>query len=267
MVVIFGIFCANSYAMLDIFDHPKEIEKTRKVSRLKDEAKLLDYPKECLLRGDYEGALTACQRLLEEPTAKKFKADVLYLMGLSTLKLGRFLEARSYFNDVILMEAKGEDLKSNAYLGIADAYFLEGRFDNALDAYNQVLSKYPDTPAAVIINYRIGEILSKTGRPQEARQYLNKVNSEFPFSFEARLSNKDSFYHSIQVGCFNEKDNADKFCEKLVKEGFEASILESGRGDKPRLFKVKVGRFNSRDEAEAFEAKLKQAGYPTKVYP
>ena len=78
-------------------------------------------------------------------------------------------------------------------------------------------------------------------------------------------ANKNDYYY-VQVGCYNEKENADKICEKLVKEGFDASILESEGGQKPR-FRVGMGRFHSRDQAEALETKLKKAGYSTKICP
>lgn len=268
-----------SWAMLDIFDHPQELDRKEKIVKTENQAGLLDYPKECILRGEYEEAYKTCQKLIAYPAAQKFKGEVLYFTGLSCLKLGRFVEARSYFNDILLVENQKEGLKIDASIGIADAYFSEEKFDKALDAYKQILASYPDTPFGAMIYYKLAQITYQTGRQEESSRYLDTVIQEFPLSFEARLArdfqNKanscetraaDSASYAVQVGCFNEKDNADSTCEKLVRQGFEAYISESQGKDEPR-FRVKVGKFDSKDKAETLEGKLKKAGYATKICP
>ncbi|MCM8782137.1 MAG: tetratricopeptide repeat protein [Candidatus Omnitrophica bacterium] len=277
MIIVSMVVCVPSYAALDIFDHPKEVARKKEVRQMENELRLLDYPKECILKGNYEEAYESCQKLMSYPSARKVKGEILYLSGLCSLKLGRFLEARSYFNDVILMGKN--NLKIDAYLGIADSYFQGGKFDKAFDSYKQTLKECDTGGVEGIVYYKLGETSYKMGRAEDAKYYFDKVIKEFPFSFEARLSsnflykNASSFteaaksdFYSIQVGCFNEKDNADKICEKLVKDGFAVYILESQGSEGPR-YHVKVGRLNSREEAMALETRLKRTGYPTKICP
>jgi len=239
----------------------------------------MDYPKDCFLKGDYEAAANSCRKLLENPAAGKLKGDISYLLGLSLLKLERFLESRSYFNDVLL--AENEDLKKYALMGIGDSYFLEKNYDKAYGIYNQILAEYPESQITPMVYYRLGQTLSKMDRVQEAKYYLDKVPREFPFSFEARLSmgffNEDNScgvkpavnndYYSVQSGCLNKKDNADQACEKLVKEGFDAYVLEAGNNNDGPSFRVRAGRFHSKEEAKELEKRLKRAGYPTKICP
>ena len=267
------------WAALDIFGHSKTLRPKKKISRKQVQEKLLDYPKECILKSDYEEALNTCRELIDYPPAQKQRAEILHLAGLSCLKLGRNIEARNYFNEVILADGENEDLKANAYLGIADSYFLDERFDEASDAYERVLTDYPKDSIKVMAYYRLGEISYKIGQPGRAEYYLSKLTQEFPLSFETQLLksllSKEASYavsidnmdtYSIQVGCFANRDNADKICEKLSKEGFDVYILESLYSDEPK-FKVRVGRVNSKSDAGILEARLKGAGYPTRICP
>ena len=282
--VVFALFTffmlwSSADAMLDIFDHPQNIEKKKEVEKSREAAGLLDYPKDCFLKGDYNEALKSARGLLVHPKAKGLKAEVSYLVGINLLKLNRLLEARSYFNDVLLAEKGSEDLKLDAMLGIGDSYLLEGSLSGARDVYDQILTKYPNNQKDCVVYYRLGETLYKMDRPREAKYYLDKIQKEFPFSFEARLAgdmsdrinlsgaeSTEAASYNVQVGCFNDKGNADKLRAKLVKRGFEAYIEESQDDQTPR-FRVWVGPLISKSEAERLETRLKTAGYSTKICP
>ncbi|MCX5716374.1 MAG: MiaB/RimO family radical SAM methylthiotransferase, partial [Candidatus Omnitrophica bacterium] len=266
LVVIMLCVSMPARAELDIFDHPRQIERKKAVIVKKDDAKLLDYPNECFLKGEYEATFRSCQKLLEYKPAQGLKLQIMYLMGLSCLKLNRFLEARSYFNDVTISGAAGDDLKRDASLGIADSYFLDDKLDEAAGAYKEILGRYPPTEVGSIVYYRLYEISHQQGREEEAQQYLSRLKREFPFSFEAQLKTEEPKSYSVQAGCFNSKRNTDRFCEKLVSIGFDAYIVESPGVEEPR-YRVKAGRFNSKEEAEAVKVKLKNAGYPARVSP
>lgn len=279
----FMIACVSCWAALDIFDRPRDITVKTKVEKKQKEVNFLDYPRECLLKGDYKGALEASEKLFQEPAASPLKPDIAYLAGLSLLKLNRFLEARRYFDDVLLVKNASEDLKRSALVGIADSYMIEERYDRAEEAYKKVLSEYPDSPVSCPVYFKLGRAMTELGREAEAKYYLDKVRTEFPFSFEARLAVEalprqaeaacepakayagDHDYY-VQVGFFSEKDNAEKLCEKLVRQGFDAYILKSTDDYKTR-YRVKVGRLGSSQEALQLEKKLKRAGYSTKVCP
>ncbi len=295
VIDIFMLACAPSWAALDIFDRPRDIAIKTKIEKRQKEVNFLDYPNECLLKGDYKEAFKASEKLFQEPAAAKLKGDIAYLVGLSLLKLDRFLEARRYFNDVLLIENASEELKRSALLGIADSYMVEQRYDKAREAYKKILSDYPDSPISCAVYFKLGEALTKLGEAAEAKYYLDKVRTEFPFSFEARLAAKPlarladtsaapeakkseqaicetpevfsagNDYH-VQVGVFSGKNNAEGLCEKLVRQGFDAYISKSAAGYKTG-YRVKVGKLNSKEEALQLEKKLKIAGYSTKVCP
>lgn len=295
-VAILVVLCGSSWAALDIFDRPKDITIKTKIEKRQEKVNFLDYPNECLLKGKYKEALEASEKLFQEPAAAKLKGDIAYLAGLSLLKLDRYLEARRYFNDVLLIENAGEELKRSALLGMADSYVMEQRYDRAKEAYKKVLSDYPGSPISCAVYFKLGGTLTKLGEEAEAKYYLDKVRTEFPFSFEARLTDRTGqarladasaapkaekveesvcepakaetaggdYY--VQAGVFSKRNNADGLCEKLVKQGFDAYISKSEGNYKTR-YRVKVGRLGFREEALQLEKKLKRAGYSTKVCP
>ena len=53
--------------------------------------------------------------------SNKEKKEVLYLMGLSYIKLSSFTGAREVFQKILAM--KGNDFRQGAYIGIAYSYF------------------------------------------------------------------------------------------------------------------------------------------------
>jgi tetratricopeptide (TPR) repeat protein len=271
--------CDFTWAALDIFDHSKKIDRQKRTVRHEKKANFLDYQKDCFLKGDYQQALDSLTKLINSTTDSNARGEISYLIGLSLLKLGRFLEARSYFNDILLMEGLKDDLGFNASLGIGDSYLMEGSLDKAYDVYSGLLTKYPMGDTRCALYYRAASALIKTGRSSEAKRYTDAVKKDFPFSFETRLLDDlvneanvcevrsgGSETYSVQVGCYNQKDNVNQICKKLAGDGFDASIVEGQAGENPR-YRVKVGKFTARDEAEAFEMKLKNAGYSTKICP
>jgi len=62
-------------------------------------------------------------------------------------------------------------------------------------------------------------------------------------------------YHVIG-GCFKDKENAGSFVDQLIKEGFEASIVDMNKG----LHRVSLGAFSSKNEARALTKSLKKSG-------
>jgi tetratricopeptide (TPR) repeat protein len=187
-------------------------------------------------------------------------------MGLSCLKLNRFLEARSYFNDVLVLKDAGPAIRRDAQVGIADSYFLEDKLEEAAAAYNDILARYSPKDVGAIAYYRLCEIAEQQGRSSEAQVYREKLQREFPLSFEAQIKPSRPESYSVQAGCFNDKKNADRFCKKLTAEGFDARIVESDAAEDPR-YRVKIGRFNSKEEANSVKDRLRSAGYSTRVVP
>ncbi|MFA6356856.1 MAG: SPOR domain-containing protein, partial [Candidatus Omnitrophota bacterium] len=155
-------------------------------------------------------------------------------------------------------------------LGTADSYYMSGDYKNAFTEYEKYITKYPKSEGRATAYFRIAKSAQKEGKWQSARNYYQKVRSEYPMSFEAQMAaqamSDEILFFTVQVGSFNKKANALKLCDELVKKGYAASIAKSGQ-EAEESYKVRVGRLDAREEAEELAKKLRAEGLPTKVLP
>ncbi|MDD5422725.1 MAG: SPOR domain-containing protein [Candidatus Omnitrophica bacterium] len=228
-----------------------------------------------LLEEKYDDAVREADSLIDARSRKR--DEVYYIKGLSELKLSRFNDARQSFERIISKYRRSGRLL-DAYTGIGDSYFLEGRTDKALVSYNDAVNKFPDDKNISVIYYRIADCYRKAGSGDKADEYYNKAGRLSPLGFETRGAApaasvvKRAEYQpagsarrfSIQTGSFKNKRNAEKFRQKLSDQGYDARVeAYSGSGD--GLYRVKVGGYSSKDEAASAASKLKRNGYNTSI--
>lgn len=68
-----------------------------------------------------------------------------------------------------------------------------------------------------------------------------------------------SHFHSVQLGAFESRQNAENLIKTLKPKGYEAFIIEAGRDGKV-FYRVLAGRFNTAEEARVFAVKLGKEG-------
>ena len=118
---------------------------------------------------------------------------------------------------MIIEKYKGSSFYEDAYVGLGDVEFVQENFNEALKVYNEFLATNPSRKRLATVYFRLAEINLKKGNNQEYKKYYDKLQAEFPLSFEARdarrLSEQENFY-TVQVGAFTNYANADKFIAK-----------------------------------------------------
>lgn len=195
--------------------------------------------------------------------------ELSYILGLSYLKTGNLKSAEESFKRVI-KDARGT-LNTQAKLGLADTYLINGQLQEAADIYNAILAEQPNTKFKAAILYRQSLAEFKKGNNSQGNEYLSKLKNDFPLSSELSLTmNIPRSYsvlpknqeYSVQVGFFTNKENADGFKSKLLDRDFPAYTEQASNG-----WRVKVGRFKNEQEAVDLERKLSQDGFPTKICP
>ena len=217
------------------------------------------------------------------------REELFYLKGLSQTQLARFREARQTFEYMVERYPKGKRA-FDGYIGIGDAYLLEGKYAESISSYNNALTNYPDHKNAAVCYYKIGSAYHKLGSEEKAKEYFDKVKNGSPLSFESKMIPKDlgsssgsisavkSFfkpdtseesgcgegYFYVQAGYFKSRNNAEGLTEKLKRKGYDG-YLSTQIKNSSTFYKVKVGRFKTRSEAEAEASKLKSGGYKTRV--
>ena len=232
------------------------------------------------LQAKYDRVVTEADKLIAGGAAGR--EELNYLKGLSLLQLSRFREARQVFEHMTERYPRGKKA-FDAYIGIGDSYYMEGKYNDSVVAYNGALKAFPDHKNSAAAYYKIGKSYQKLGIKDKANEYYGKVKAVSPLSFESRMLNQepgisasipapeteksdDEGYYYVQVGSFKAKSNADKLSEGLKRKGYESSIATVLRSNSA-FYRVKVGRYKTKAEAEAEAKKLKKDGFVTKVCP
>lgn len=228
----------------------------------------LDRLKVNFLNSDYKSAISEGEKILAANKATVESEELYYILGLSYLKDGNLLRASDIF-EIILKEFRDSAFAQEARLGLADTYFLRGDYEKASAYYKEFISDDAQGRLKALALYRLSQCAFKQGQTQEGKEYLDKLNTQYPLNFEARL-NKDisapADFYAVQVGSFANPVNANNLCSRLVKRGYEAYVQEIDSGGK-KSYRVRVGRLTSRSEAGQLEGRLSADGYPTKIVP
>lgn len=217
----------------------------------------LEQAEVAFLRGDYDLAIKDCDG----------SAQGLYLKARILLKENKIVDAQSLFKK-ILSDVPDSKLIQAAQLGLADTYFADERYEDAIAGYRKLQEKYPQSEFSAISLYKLGKCYLKLGAMEQARFYFQKLQQEYPLSFEAKLIDEldnSEFAHSIQVGCFSGYENAERLVNKLKKKSFDAYISE--KEGFPVFYRVRVGRFKTESEAKFCKKSLEKNGYKTRLCP
>ncbi|ASB89435.1 N-acetylmuramoyl-L-alanine amidase [Bacillus sonorensis] len=75
------------------------------------------------------------------------------------------------------------------------------------------------------------------------------------------LSKKTASHYKVQIGAFQEKNNADSLAAQAEAKGFDAIVIY-----RDGLYKVQIGAFSSKENAEALVQQAKSAGFDAFIY-
>ena len=111
----------------------------------------------------------------------------LYQLGRDQLLRGSTAAARTAFED-LLTRYPDSDLAADAQFYVGETHAAEGNAEAADQAYARVASAYPRSPRAATATYKRAVAAEGARRTREARQLYNEVISKFPRSDEAALA-------------------------------------------------------------------------------
>ena len=103
-----------------------------------------------------------------------------YQQGSYDVAVRQFTQYMEYFPE--------SDLADDAQYYIGDCYYTQSLYTQALDAYEQLLSAYPDGNKVPATLLKIAFIKVARKELPAARSYLERVVGEFPGSEEAQLA-------------------------------------------------------------------------------
>ncbi len=118
------------------------------------------------------GDLKAAQASLRE-AFRRFKAEPAYInLAWVDFELGDYAEARKLLNELLTTHPDRDSELGALYLLALVDLKQAGDYDSAASRLRAILDRDPRFERALIL---LGEIALKTGRPEEAREYLNRA--------------------------------------------------------------------------------------------
>ena len=221
------------------------------------------------LKGDYSALVETVGRdLPRQRLGTKEKKEILYLTGLSYIKLGNAGKARDSFCDILNM--RGEDFAQDAYIGIADSYFGEKNFEKAIGAYQEVLDRYPRSERLSSVYYNLGLSYKAKKDFDKAESYFEELRDQYDGSFEAGKlpftpdEIKNPTFYIVQLGAFSELSNAKKLVRRLAKKKYDSYIQKAGKnGD--ALYRVRAGKFSNGYYATRILRDLRKDGFSAQI--
>ncbi|MCK5305951.1 MAG: SPOR domain-containing protein [Candidatus Omnitrophica bacterium] len=221
-----------------------------------------------VLREEYAEGVNCGKKLLNQSFSLNKRRKIYYLTGLSYLKLGSSVKAKRYFKKAITKKA--DSITLNSIIGIADAYYAEKQYLDAIKRYDYILSKYKNTGHEANVCYKLARSYLRTGGWRDSKKYFRRTEKRYPLSFESGLARdilkENAFYFTVQVGSFGNSLNADKLCRKLKKRKYPV-FVDKVINESITFYRVRVGKFNTKKEARLQEQKLKKISLPTRIYP
>lgn len=219
------------------------------------------------LRGEYERVLRSNPD--DFPEGSDGSDTLLYLKGVSALKLGDGEMARSFLTKLVENRPRSR-WAAQGWLALGESWELSGKPEEALKVYSRYLEEGTDSSLRPQVLLRVGIVQREMGLWEEARKTLESAAAQETGSAvqtqAADILKSGEFYFTVQVGAFAAALNAQRLAAELKRRGYDSAVsrtLVQGR----EFHRVRVGRFSSRAEAEQEARRLQQDGFPAKVFP
>ncbi len=218
---------------------------------------------------DYEQARDLARDYISQAPQGQMRDKARYYLGLTHLRLAEYDKARR-----VLHELKADltvpELLEKVYSSLFDAYYLDRQYDQAYPIIMELLQKRPDSDAQSLIYLKAARVSLKLALWQEAKGYLTRIITQFPYSLEAFSAKQlleEKQYFAVQVGSFAQRMHAEKLMEELKHKGEYAYIVETVLKDSRTFYRVRVGQMASLKSAQKLKLKLAKEGYPASIYP
>lgn len=219
-----------------------------------------------ILKENYSQAIAAGEELLSYLSGDEL-TRVKYLLGMAYLNTEQYQDGRNYLQDA-LSGAKEDNIRQEIELAVCDSYYLENNFEMADIYYAQFLNNYRRSNLEYVVKFKMALTALKLGRWQEAKKLCEEVarSSSVNSQDAEEILRADQFYFTVQVGSFQNRDNAYSFCDELQADGFDAFIEKNERNHLV-FYRVRVGKLDTRTEVERLAENLKSKGLPIRIYP
>jgi tol-pal system protein YbgF len=120
------------------------------------------------------------------PTASAGERDA-YTAAFNLMKERRFDESIDAFNQLLARHPDGE-YAANAYYWLGELHLARNELELARQSFSQVVTRFPDNPKVADALYKLGVTHHRMGDNARAVEYLARVQQEYPNSSAAGLA-------------------------------------------------------------------------------
>lgn len=115
------------------------------------------------------------------------KEEAAYQNAFNLLKAGRYDQATVAFRG-FLRDYQGGNYADNAQYWLGEAYYVTRQFDPALNEFQLLVQRYPNSQKLTHAMLKIGYIYDELGRTAEAEAILQELADRYPHTTAARLA-------------------------------------------------------------------------------
>ncbi|HEX7125510.1 MAG TPA: tol-pal system protein YbgF [Thermodesulfobacteriota bacterium] len=192
-----GRFDETKYLAQRLSQDQEQVQKvSAQLAAMDQRLRQLDQELDALRRAEGERQTTARTQpspAVQAPSQASARApavqpaEALYQEGFELFKKREYAKAREKFQQ-FLKANPSSDFAEGAMYFIAETYFAERDYENAILRYEELLVRYPKgrrVPAALL---QQGFAFKELGAPKDARMAFQKILDTFPNSTEATLA-------------------------------------------------------------------------------
>jgi tetratricopeptide (TPR) repeat protein len=159
----------------------------------------------------------------------------LFTLGETCQKNGRYLEALSFYRD-ILLNSEPAALPAVLYKNMGDIYYeyLEG-YEQALACYRKQVETFPALPCTPDVHLRIARILYLQGLKEQARARYQFICSSFPgyakkYSIAEEMGRAERAEQPFTCSTVSLEQQQPLHIRVLLKDDAEPAELSAPRG-------------------------------------
>ena len=222
-----------------------------------------------MIEQDYEKVRQLSESFINGGSGAQQKNQARYYLGISQLYLEKYKEAQVQFEYLIEHEPDVA-LRDQAYLGLIDAFFLQGDYKKSSKFCDRMLKLNSRSDFLSLLYLKKARADFKLAEWDNAKDYLDKIISYFPDSPEAPIARQfleEKHYFAVQLGAFLDQERSLALVSELKKKGEYAYIVETVDSQGRKFYRVRIGKLAFLKEAEELQTRLSKLGYPTQIYP
>jgi len=139
------------------------------------------------INNQWKQSLQSAQSLLQSFPDSKLKYEALFAIGWAHENQRKYRDAMSHYRKVVAANVRNE-VSARAQFQLAECYFAQGQRDDAIVAFNLVVTKYGFDRWNSVALLGMGRCFQAQGKAVQARAYFDDVILKYPNTAAAEVA-------------------------------------------------------------------------------